>query len=43
MIKIKISMTCMYQEYEVKIKMVQELWLQVKMKFLLDYNMKIVI
>ena len=36
-------MTCMYKEYEAKIKMVQEQWLQLKMKFLLDYNMKIVI
>ena len=27
-------------EYEVKIKMVQEQWLQLKMKFLLVYNMK---
>ena len=39
-IKIKISMTCVYKEYEVKIKMVQERWLQLKMKF---FNMKIVI
>ena len=30
-------------EYEVKIKMVQEQWLQLKMKFLLVYNMKFVI
>ena len=37
-IKIKISMTCVYKEYEVKIKMVQEQWLQLKVKFLLDYN-----
>ena len=42
-IKIKLTMTCMYKEYEAKIKMVQEQWLQLKMKFLLDYNMKIVI
>ena len=27
LIKIKISMTCLYKEYEVKIKMVQEQWL----------------
>ena len=32
-IKIKISSTCVYEEYEVKIKMVQEQWLQLKMKF----------
>ena len=38
----KISLTCMYKEYEIKIKMVQEWWLQQKMKFLLSYNMKIV-
>ena len=43
LIKIKISMTYVYREYEVKIKMVQEHWLQLKMKFLLGYNMKIVI
>ena len=32
-IKIKISSACVYEEYEVKIKMVQEQWLQLKMKF----------
>ena len=42
-IKIKISMTCVYKEYEIKTKMVQEHWLQLKMKFLLGYNMEIVI
>ena len=36
-------MTCVYKEYEVKIKIVQKQWLQLKMMFLLDYNMKIVI
>ena len=36
-------MTCVYKKYEVKIKMLQERWLQLKIKFLLDYNMKIVI
>ena len=41
MIKIKISMTCVYKEYEFKIKMVQEQWLQLKMKFFLGYNVKI--
>ena len=42
-IKIKISMTYVYKEYEVKIKMIQEQWLQLKITFLLDYSMKIVI
>ena len=42
-IKIEISMTCVYKEYEVKIKMVQEQWLHLKMKFLLVYYMKIFI
>ena len=32
----------MYKGYENKIKMVQEQWLQLKMKFLLVCNMKIV-
>ena len=41
MIKMKISMTCMYKEYGGKIKMVQKQWLQLKMKILLGYNMKI--
>ena len=35
--------SCVYKEYEVKIKMVQEQWLQLKMKFLLVYYMKIFI
>ena len=43
MAKIKISMTCEHKEYEVKIKVVQEQWLHLKMKFLLGYNMKIII
>ena len=34
-------MICMYKEYEIKIKMVHEQWLQLKM-FLLGYSMKIV-
>ena len=42
-IKIKISMTCMYKDYKFKIKMVQEQWLQLKMKSLWGSNMKIVI
>ena len=33
----------MYNEYEIKIKMRQEQWLLLKMKFFLGYNMKIVI
>ena len=36
-------MTYVYKEYEVKIKMVQEQWLLVRKKFLLGYNMKIVL
>ena len=32
-IKIKISMTCVYKEYEIRTKMVQKQWLQLKMKF----------
>ena len=43
LIKIKFSMTCVYKEYEGKIKMVQDQWLQLKMMFLSGYNMKIVI
>ena len=42
-IKLKISVTCVYREYKVKIKMVQEQWLQLKMKFLFGYIVKIVI
>ena len=33
----------MYKEYEVKIKLLQLQWQQLKIKFLVDYNMKIVI
>ena len=36
-------MACAYKEYEVKIKMVHEQWLHLKIHFLLGYNMKIVI
>ena len=36
-------MTCKYNKYENKIKMVLEQWLQVKMKFLLGFNMKNII
>ena len=34
-------MTCVFKYYEVKRKMVQKQRLQLKMKVLLDYNMKI--
>ena len=33
----------LYKECEGKVKMVQEQWLQLKMKFLLSYNIKIAI
>ena len=36
-------MTFKHKEYEVRIKVVQEQWLHLKMKFLLGYNMKIII
>ena len=36
-IKIKISMICVSKEYEIKTKMVQEQWLQLKMTFLFFY------
>ena len=42
LIKIKITMIYVYEEYEIKTKMVQEHWLQLRMKFLLGYNMKFV-
>ena len=32
-IKMKINMNCVYKEYKIKAKMVQEQWLQLKMKF----------
>ena len=35
-------MTCVYKEYEIKIKMVQEQRLQLKMKFLLNYKIILV-
>ena len=35
-------MTCVFKKHEIKIKMVQEQWICLQMKFLLDYNMKIV-
>ena len=40
-IKTKISMTCIYKEYEIKTKMMQKQWLQLKMEFCGGYNMKI--
>ena len=43
LIKIKISKTCVYKVYEVKIKMAQEQWLKLKRKFLLGYNIKVAI
>ena len=43
LIKIKIGVTCVHKEYEIKIKLVHMQWLQLKMKFLVVYNMKIVI
>ena len=42
LIKIKISMSCVYKGYAGKIKMVQEQWLQLKIKTLLGDNMKTV-
>ena len=39
----KSKLTCVYKEYEVKIKMVKVQWLQLKVKLLVGYNMKIVI
>ena len=40
-IKIKINMTCVPKVYEIE-KMEQKQWLQLKMLFLLGYNLKIV-
>ena len=42
-IKIKINMACVSKEYEIKTKMEQEQWLRLKILFLLDYNLKIVV
>ena len=41
--KTKISATCVYKMLEVKMKIVQEQRQQLKMKFLLGYNMKVFI
>ena len=35
-------MTCVFKEYEIKTKIKQEQWLQLKVLFLLGYNLKIV-
>ena len=35
-------MAYVYKENEVKRKMIQGIWLQLKMKFLLGYSMKVV-
>ena len=35
-------MTCVYKEFKTKTKLVQEQWLQLKMKFVLGYNIKVV-
>ena len=43
LVKIKISMACVYKEYRGKTKMVQEQWLQLKVKILLNYSMKLFI
>ena len=36
-------MTCVFNEYEVKMKIAQEQWLELKMKLFLAYNMKMII
>ena len=41
--KIKISLICVYEEHEIKTGKVQEQWLQLKLKFSLCFNMRIVI
>ena len=43
LIKIKIGMTCVRKEYERKMKIVQKQWMQLKMKLVLAYNIKMVI
>ena len=43
LIKIKISMTCVCKEYEGKMKIVLEQWLELKMMLFLAYDMKMVI
>ena len=39
--KIKIGITCVYKRYEVKREIVQQQRLQLKMKFLLGYSLKL--
>ena len=41
LIKIKSSITCLYKGYKVKMKMAQEEWLQLKIKILYGYNIKL--
>ena len=41
LIKIKISMICVSKEYEIKTKMAQEQWLQLKMTFLSFYRVEL--
>ena len=43
MTKFKISMTCVYKDYEGKIKMLKEQLLQLKIKFLLSYLWKLLL
>ena len=40
-IKLKLAWPVCPKGYEIKTKMVQEQWLQVKMTFLLGYNLKV--
>ena len=40
-ITIKINIACVSKEYKIKTKMEQGQWLQLKMMFLLGYNLKI--
>ena len=42
-VKIKINMTDVSKEYEIKTKMEQEQWLQLKLLFLLGCNLKVVV
>ena len=42
-IKIKIKKTCVSKEYKIKIKIEKEQWLQLKILFLLGYNLKTVV
>ena len=42
-IKTKINMTCVPKEYKIRTKLKEEQWPQLKMLFLLGYNLKIVV